>query len=425
MKRLVIRKKANWEIWIFVTAINIVPFLSTTGLLPQFIHILGLNVQSTILLIPLLISIKKWPKIKHTYYILTAVTTSYIIYKFATSCLELGFVESFTNFRYNFLGIIPFFMAIVYIHTLSKEQIIEIIRLIILLTVIEAILFIGHAVGILNIYDGLIDVMLESNVKVTRIYMGYPPMIIIVHAISIILYITSHRKIFLYISSLFLLTAFISYTRSSLGEIVIVTCLLLLFAIFRALIKITTTLKLLIAGLIVIICIYIMFPSSFSFWENRLTTTNKELKNDQGTYQFRKRLIEDAFYQTSLKNKELGGFGYRRDSTKGEYSFVQGEDTLIPPVIYCEGLIGIILRVSIVVAVLAKGFYILLRAKGKDGISIACIIIAILIAQSINYMQTTVFTKYLNIILPLIILIRLYNIKNYKMKTTLHKGSVI
>lgn len=421
MEKTTIHKEADWRTWLFATAVNIVPFLSTTGLIPQFIRILGPNVQSIVLLIPLLIPIGRWPKLKQPYSILTAITVLYVIYKFMTSCMGLGFIESFTNFRYNFLGIIPFFMAVIYIHTLSEERIFTIIRLIIILTVIEAILFIAHVIGILNIYNGLVAVMSESNIKITRIYMGYPPMLITVYAISVILYAISHKRIFFYIGALLMLTVFVSYTRSFLGEILIVTFLLFLFAAFKFIIKITSTFKLLMAGLAILAFMYVLLPSSFSFWESRFYTTSREMKDEQGTYAFRKLLIESAHYQASQENKELEGLGYRRDSRKGAYSFVQGGDTFIPPVIYCEGLIGILLRVSIVAAVLINGFCLFFKNKSKDAIAIACVIIAILMAQCVNYMQTNVFTQYINILLPLIILIRLYHIKNMNRTKDINK----
>ncbi|WP_455672668.1 hypothetical protein [Phocaeicola sp.] len=422
MQRVIRQSELDWKNWLFVIAVNIIPFLSTTGLLPSSIRMLGSNVLAIVLLIPLLLSIKRWPKVKQLYFFLSVVTLIYVIYKFVTSCFVLGFYEAFTNFRYNFLGIISFFMALIYVHTLSKERLVKVLRLIVVLTLIEAALFIAHAVGILNLYTGLVTTMAESSIKVTRIYMGYPPMLITVYAILVMLYVLTRRRNYLYMAAVLLITVFVSYTRSNLGEILIITFLLLLLAAVKSFLKLTFLFKLLIAGLAFLTFIYILFPSSFSFWERRINTTRNEIRDEEGTYAFRDKLIEIAFYQISVEQCEWQGLGYQRDSRKGEYSFVQGGDTLIPPIIYCEGWLGMILRVSIVIAVFIVGIKMFFRGRTKVFIAISCVIFAILVAQCINYMQTVVYVKYLNILLPLIMLIRLYKIENYERNYSINQN---
>ena len=89
-----------------------------------------------------------------------------------------------------------------------------------------------------------------------------------------------------------------------------------------------------------------------------------------------------------------------------------GSDTYIAPVLYCEGWIGIILRILpflILTLSSLKNIYEESRVNWADWIVVACVI-----ASSVNYIQTKALTDY-PLILGLLILIKIKD--NYDRKT--------
>lgn len=398
---------------LFIFTINILPILQTTGFLPSIIAQLGINITSILLILPIFISSlhPSFNKIKKNYiYIFTLFTITYIVITFLRSTNEYGFWESFTNFRYSFSNIFIFFLAIPYIFSLPREKLVRIINILILLTVVESILYIGHTIGILHFYTGNAGIM--ENTKLIRSYMGFPPLIIPAYGVSLISFFITRQKKHLIYSILFIMTIFLSYTRSVLASVILISLILIFFLSIKKLINIGSIIKSFIILSIFTVCIYFIFPSSMNFWIEKIDSTiNSELKNEEGTYAVREKLIDEALYQ-NRNNTELIGLGYKRDSDKGEYSLVQGTDTYIAPVIFCEGFIGLFLRISIILSVLftnlKKGF----RLKTRENICINMLIISLILIEIPNYIQTTLFSIYSQIPLFIIILTQLYQKKN-------------
>ena len=140
-----------------------------------------------------------------------------------------------------------------------------------------------------------------------------------------------------------------------------------------------------------IIFLTIIMPNTIGFWEAKLEHTfSDDLKYNVGTLNFRERLIENAI--DAIRHDQLFGLGYIRDVEKGEYSMVLGNDTYIAPILWCEGWVGLILRaLPYVFLGLSSLFNLFTKSKNYwlDIVIIACII-----AASVNYVQTNVLTNY-------------------------------
>ena len=106
------------------------------------------------------------------------------------------------------------------------------------------------------------------------------------------------------------------------------------------------------------------------------------------------------------------GLGYVRDVDKGEYSMVMGGDTYIAPILYCEGWMGIILRTFPFVVLGWESLLNLFNKKRNYWLDI--IVIASIVASSVNYVQTKALTNY-PLILGIIILLKIKD--NYDRKT--------
>lgn len=245
---------------LLIFTINILPILQTTGFLPSLIVRLGINTTSILLVFPLFLSSlhSSFNKVKRNYiYIFTLFTITYIVITFLRSTNEYGFWDSFTNFRYSFSNIFIFFLAIPYIFSLPREKLKRIINILILLTVVESILFIGHSIGILHFYSGNTGIM--ENTKLIRSYMGFPPLIIPAYGVSLISFFMTRQKKHLIYSILFIMTIFLSYTRSVLASVILFSLILIFFLSIKKLINIGTIIKTFITLSIFTVCIYFIF----------------------------------------------------------------------------------------------------------------------------------------------------------------------
>ena len=208
-----------------------------------------------------------------------------------------------------------------------------------------------------------------------------------------------------------LFSLIISFTRSLLFSTIIVIVVVLLIAVCKNVNYFKHGLKFMLLVLCGIAMMELIMPVSIDFWMAKLVTTfGEDLKFDMGTFAFRERLIEDALFE--IRNDPSFGLGYIRDADKGDYSLVMGSDTYIAPVLYCEGWIGIILRVLpflILTLSSLKNIYKESRVNWADWIVVACVI-----ASSVNYIQTKALTDY-PLILGLLILIKIKD--NYDRKT--------
>jgi hypothetical protein len=90
---------------------------------------------------------------------------------------------------------------------------------------------------------------------------------------------------------------------------------------------------------------------------------------------------------------------------------VVGGDTLIAPVIFTEGLLGIFMRCLPVIYFLFFGFKNL-RNKNKQIALFALLIVALIIPEIINVVQTKIFVYYHHVLLIIYLLMMiLYNEK--------------
>ena len=160
-----------------------------------------------------------------------------------------------------------------------------------------------------------------------------------------------------------------------------------------------------------IIIISFVMPHVIDFWIAKLYNTfSDDLKYDVGTLAFRERLIEDAIY--AIRHNPLFGLGYVRDVAKGEYSMVLGGDTYIAPILWCEGWIGLVLRIFTFIVLGMNSISNLFKRKKEYWLDI--VIVAVIVAASVNYIQTKALTNY-SLILGIIILLKIKN--NYDRKT--------
>lgn len=320
-----------------------------------------------------------------------------------------GFEEAITVYRRNYIVLPSFLMCMAYISGMSIQRM-EIFGQLILKWIIPlSILYVLQCCGV-HLFTDNLSFQTSGGVTVLRNILGMPPILPVVLAFCFISYLKDRSKNYWIYVLIALGVTFISFTRSliaSAGFIVVLTLFLQTwkYGLQKRLFKLAFYIFL------AAILLMIVYPSAFSFWENLLDDTiNSQLTNDQGTYAFRKRLVEKVMLNLEQHNALMTGLGYIRDAAKGKYSFVLGGDTYIAPVLWCEGFIGLTLRCIPFLYLLFRGFSMFRKPYDDKEVVVSMVIIVTILSEIPNYVQTSFFMHY-NYVMAMLYMLYVYVLK--------------
>lgn len=322
------------------------------------------------------------------------IASLYQIFVFFMTANLHGIYNALTVYRHSFVQCLHFAVLIPFIIKCSKDDLCYIVNVMCKYILVLSIIYlldslIFHKLSIFAL--GQVMTETRGGVSVDRSIIGFPPIIGgWIFFFFVCMLQGSKRAKWLFFISIFV--TLMSFTRSMMLETVIgIVVIVLVLLVFKSGKYVGTTVKFSFAMLSFILVLNIFNSDVLSFWENKLAETfGTELVDDSGTYNFRQRLIEDA--QRAIIGNEVTGLGYVRDTEKGEYSFVLGGDTYIAPIIYCEGYLGLTLRILPYLLLFFICLNRVVRMKEIDSVDIA--IIALVISSVIGYVQTKTIVCY-------------------------------
>ena len=397
----------------FIFVMFIIPTIQVSGLttvIGRFIpNLLGYNLLAFILSIPLLRSLRKdYGNLKWVVFAI-AILTLYILFTFISTTNDTSFFEALTVFRHSFMQVLNLFIILPFMFSLNKEEVNYALHCI--FKCLIAFLFVYLSNNL--IYDWLgVKGAIETygGISVDRSIIGVPQLVPVWVALFLVYAILNVKNARIYLM-VALFTIIITFTRNMLFSTMVIVAIVIILMVVKNPPKIGNGIKMLLFALFGIIFLSIFLPDAINFWMAKLSNTfNEDLKHDVGTFAFRERLIEDALY--AIRHNTLLGLGYVRDVAKGEYSLVMGTDTYIAPILWCEGWGGLILRI-LPFAILGLNALTNLFVKKKD-YWLDIVIVAIIVASTINYVQTDILTNY-PLTLGIIILLKIKD--NYNRKT--------
>ncbi len=408
-----IPKKRRNIIKYFIFILFIIPTIQVSGLstvVNRFIpNPLGYNLLAFILSVPLWRSFNKnYGNLKGVVFAI-AILMLYIFVTFISTINNTSLFEALTVFRHSFMQALNLFILLPFMFSLNKEEVNYALNKIFKCFIIFVFIYLSNNLGYdwMGVKGGLVET--HGVFSVDRSIIGLPLFDPLWTALLITYTIMKVPKANKYLI-LILLIVIISFTRNLLFSTLIIATVVIMLTSLKNPNNFGSSIKLLTLILVGSIVICIIMPDAIGFWSNKLSDTfNEDLKYDMGTFAFRERLIEDAIY--AIRHDPLFGLGYVRDVAKGEYSIVLGGDTYIAPVLWCEGWIGMILRI-LPFAILGFNALTNFFVK-KKGYWLDIVIIAVIVASSVNYVQTKALTNY-PLILGIIILLKIKD--NYDRK---------
>ena len=395
-----IKQIEKLNMFLFLLTFNIVPTLWHTGFIPEPLYNIGQSSTMLICFFPVIIvTFNKYrTRINKELWLFSLLIALYVAIGFIRSYIEYGLVESFTVIRYGMMNIWVFVLSLPYLYSLNRTELYNIIKSLVFLVTIESIIYILHAVGLLHVYGGLVSTTRAQQFSIERVYAGIPANLTIMTVLVYTMYWITNKHKYLIYTFLFFITTVLTYTRGSLVSCtmsILIMTMLMLYVNNK--VKIGNVFQIILGASLFFIIMSYLFQDSLFFWIDKVETTlNEDLKYNVGTYSFREKLIEEACDIVIKENKMVFGVGYTHEPQfeKGDYSWVIGGDTLIPPVIYCEGFIGLTLRVSLLIWFLIKSVKIIFMHGNKYILYCAIFFISVYIPQIVNYVQTSVFMSF-------------------------------
>ena len=411
---ITIPKKRRNILKYFVFVFFIIPTIEVSGLttvIGKFIpNPLGYNLLAFILSLPLLRGFnRKYANLKGLVLSLILLTI-YLLYTFIRTVGETSFLDAMTVFRHSYMQAVNLFILLPFIFSLRKDEVNYTLNCIFKCLIVFTILYISNNLGFdwMGVKGELIENV--GGVSADRSIIGMPlfdPIWTALLFVYTMMKVPNTNKYLM----LVLFAIVISFTRNLFFSTIIVAIVVMMFGIMKNPHNFKRSVKLVLIIPLGIIIISFVMPHVIDFWIAKLYNTfSDDLKYDVGTLAFRERLIEDAIY--AIRHNPLFGLGYVRDVAKGEYSMVLGGDTYIAPILWCEGWIGLVLRIFPFIVLGMNSISNLFKRKKEYWLDI--VIVAVIVAASVNYIQTKALTNY-SLILGIIILLKIKN--NYDRKT--------
>lgn len=341
------------------------------------------------------------------------IAVIWTLFKFVTTIFTIGLSEAITIYRRSYILLPSFLLCMRYISSMSIIKMEIFARLVLKWFVILAVLYFVQCAGI-NIFS--IDVRMETagGISVIRNIIGLPPIVPVIFAFCFIAYLYDENKQNAAYVIICFAVLFLSFTRNLIATAGIIVILTIILYIWKW--GIRDKYKLLFYVLIGIAFLTILFPKALTFWGNLIDSTiNSQLVKEEGTYAFRERLIDKAVNTLERHQCLWTGLGYIRDAPKGEYSFVLGTDTYVAPILWCEGVIGIVLRSLPCFFLLAKAWGYFRKYPQEIKGLLALVVITSIVSQMPNYVQTSIFIKF-NYTFALLYMIFVYILKSEEEK---------
>lgn len=326
---------------------------------------------------------------------------------------NVQFVEIVTVFRSNFSYPLITLGFLLYTTGLSVYRIVRLISFLFIGTLFQGTLYLISNLSNIDFFANMSGQSEQYQGVVLLQNMGsIPAYNQILFASSLLVAFTSidFRKHYLWFVPL--AVTVVSIVRN---QIVVSFCIVMFLYIFGQISSLKINIGKMIRALLIISVSMVIIVVAFPLHVNRtidkfgIDIPQMRIVPDylqEGTYKFRLTLIEEAYERTMKSNNLLFGNGYVREAEKGEYDFVFGTDTFIPSVLYTEGIIGLLLRIIPYVVLLIFSVKNM-RSMSNLIASLAVLILSILSAESINVVQTRLFTMY-NEFLFVIYLLILY-----------------
>ena len=327
------------------------------------------------------------------YFILICVFT---LFRFFHSIIDLNisFLEVTKIYRTNFHYPITTLGLLLYVCNMSKERIYRFFYWLITLQIVLSGAYFFNVISGLNIYtvvtkgDSENYNLLGQNLAAIPKYLN---LVLVLGVYSLFSSRIENKRV--YSMVLFpLILVVIIIVRNQLIVFLISISLIYILSLKR--LNFSQNFKTVLVLITVIPIFGLIFSKNVTALLDKFESSGEIASQEflsEGTYFFRLNLIEEAYESIVENDVLLIGNGYQRESSVGTYDYVLGGDTLLASILYTEGIIGLLLRLSLLILLLIYG---LKNFRNKEKVLGSVLIISIIIPELLNIVQTKLLAHY-------------------------------
>ena len=330
----------------------------------------------------------------------------------------ISFTEIGTTLRYDYYTPIIATLILGWAYNANNNDILILLKYIIILTFIQLIFFIlFHLTGI-NVFQVPIhSEYVVGGEEVARYNLAFPRFTwFLVLFLLYKFFVTKNTK-FLLLMLLPLLGEILTSHRSRIIAWLIFFLIVYFFTIIynkNLKINFVKVIPIIVIIFISIIVYFYLFPEYYFFLSDRFAPILTSFDpNSAYNFRFRIDLINQA-YDTIINSNILFGMGYQRAATYGQYDLAFGRDTGLAAVLYTEGLIGLLFRFIPIFYLIKVNYADIKNNIIYENRIISILTLAFILSQLVRIVQTHMFRNFMLYIFLLFIMeiIKKRNIKN-------------
>ena len=344
------------------------------------------------------------------------VLVLYLFFQVFYSYLFMGInlKEILTIFRKNFFWPIATLGFLLYASKFNIYRLKRFFRWLIILTIIQSVIYLIANLFNIDFYGtkSANEYLLNSGTVYMQNLYAVPKYLMILFVFSFVTVLTSFKYNKHWQWLLCLMVVGILVVRSTLIVFTLTAIIILLLIIIRHnTLYLHKKQKILLSGyfknvvkvvgliLFILIILITIYPDRINFLIAKFLSVTVNVSSNYysnasfgGTFTFRLLLIGEAFVRTM--GNLLFGNGYIRESVPGTYDFVLGGDTAIAPVIFCEGVVGMLLRWLPITIIMMVSLKYIFSKNSKRYYLYYVSIFALIIISIINVIQTDIFVRF-------------------------------
>lgn len=350
---------------------------------------------------------------------LLLLVAAYIVFRIFYSLFvdEISLKEVITIFRTNFHYPITALGFLLYAASMDNQRIGRFLHWLFIASLFFSVLYIISNLTGVNFYAVVSKEESQEYLTLRQNLAAIPDYLNVLFIVGLLAAFLFRNRKYQFWWIIPLVLTVLSIVRN---QIIVFTIMMFLFVIlgniyFKA-IKFNRIVKVGFLLLFISLGLSIVFSAHIGRLTNKfLNHQNEEIQLSKyaqsGTFALRLELIKEAYERTKNNNNLILGNGYMREASQGSYDFVVGSDTLIAPVLYTEGLLGLAIRLIPIFFFLRFGFKELRNTRSPIRL-IGLILVVLILPSFVNAVQTKIFVKYTETVLVFYILaLYSYNLK--------------
>lgn len=316
-----------------------------------------------------------------------------------TLIMGISFSEAFKAFRVDYFSPISCLALLLYGYSMSLRRLHRFLKWILIVTILQGIFYIidlttGFSIFAVSVYR----VEYWQGALIERNYLAFPMVNTMVFTLALVGLLYERKKIWIIPLAISSMCVLIGSFRHLLFECIsIIFIQLIMYIFFEKKKGISRVMLMLVVFIVIVMIFQLAFSEYYGYFFDRISEIIRNGKLDlKGipNFSLRINLITETWKNGIEKGTLFFGNGYVRSRNPGEYDLVFGGDTHIAPILYTEGIFGIVIRIIPILILFFYNFRCYLRGQKSISSALNLISISWIFSQFIGFVQSPILRNY-------------------------------